>query len=210
MKLILLALLSTAALAQTFQVSPPPVPISIVCPSGQATASGTTYTCPGGVVPPTCPSPPGAGPCPPAPVCQGYSSVNLGDIVFGDFTRDSQGVHDNIVAYGRIVVPNPLPANWNGKTTAMSVFEHGDGTAWKQLFLSKDKPCVFQNTGSNFSQGLTASVYATFNGTGIGSVSFKPGETWYMTVRNQLPSGQSSCAPGSACNFGYLLPYPGQ
>lgn len=207
--LFLLCCIASACLAQTFQVQPPPLPITVVCSSGQATASGNTYTCPGSVIP-QCPSPPGAGPCPPTPVCSGYQSINLGDIPVGQGLTDSQGVRGNIVAYGRIVVPNPIPDNWIGKTTTLSVFEHGDGTAWKQIYMSKDKPCVFVNSGNNFGQGTTAYVNMTFVSSTVNAVTIKAGETWYATVRNQLPNGAPSCASGSNCNFGYLLPYPGQ
>ena len=194
MNRILLALILLAPLswAQTFQVDPPPIPIKVVCPSGLATASGNTYTCPGGVVP-QCPSPPGSGPCggPTPPP----GSIYLGDLVFDGAPVDTQGVNSKTTfVYGRIVIPNAP-----GQKVSVTAYAGASGAGYKQMVISKSVGDFVGTPGSG-AQGVTVTVYMAIGTPQMGSMTVQPGDIFFVNMRYQF-MGQPTCAPGQMCDF---------
>jgi hypothetical protein len=139
--------------------------------------------------------------------CSSYSTINLGDLAFNGTQTDSNGMRAGVVAYGRIVIPNPLPTGWYGKTTSLSVFEYGSGSVWKKVYLSKT-PCDFPTGIGSWSQGINTNLYMTFGTQGFLSTSVQPGDIWYVMVKDEALYGTTaSCAPGTNCNFSLRL-YP--
>jgi len=139
--------------------------------------------------------------------CSAYTTTNLGDLRFDGSQVDSNGVRSGVVAYARIVIPNPLPAGWLGKTTSLSVFEYGSGSVWKKAYLSKT-PCDFPTSGGSWSQGINTNLYLTFGAAGWISTSVQAGDVWYVMIKAELPFGTgSSCGSGVNCNFSVRL-YP--
>ena len=192
MKRILLALLLFVPLAaaQTFQVQPQPVPITVVCPTGSATVAGFTFTCPGQVVP-QCPSPPGPGPCNLPP-----GVVNLGIVPFDGSNFPAPSGTTTITnltpyAYAQLTIPNAP-----GKLAVISVTTNGSSNAWRQLSVSKTIGDFSKVVG----QGQTASAYLAIGTAQSGAVTVQVGEVWYLMERNQLPSGGSSCTTPD-CNM---------
>jgi len=144
---------------------------------------------------------------PPVVKCPLWTTVNLGDLHFDGTQIDSSEMRGSAVAYGKIVIPNPLPDGWIGKTTSVSVFENGDGAYWRKVYLAKS-PCDFSPTGAQSGQGVGVSLYMTFGGVGeFVSVPVMPGDIWYLNVKNETPNGKNSCIAGLTCNFGVRM-YP--
>lgn len=188
----ILFLLASLAQAQSFNVQPDPVPITVICPSGTATASGNTYTCPGNI--------------PPPPTCSGYTVVKLGALPIDGSQTNSAGVDGNDVAYGTISIPSPLPAGWLGKVSSAAVLANGSGNAWRKVYLSQ-KPCDFTATAPAFVQGQTATISFIYGANSPYAVRVEPGQTWYLNIKDELPFGGPSCNPGTACDFGVRV-YP--
>jgi len=138
--------------------------------------------------------------------CSNYTAVSLGDLSFDGGQIDSFNMRGSAVSYGRIVIPNPLPAGWAGRTAQVSVFEHGEGAFWKKVHLSK-VACDFAPATSAWGQGTGVTLYMTFGGTGFGTLTVQPGDVWYVNVKNESIFGTSSCGAGLSCNFGLRL-YP--
>ena len=178
------------------------------------TAINPTITC----VPSGSPSPqPAPVPAPtratprapvPAPVASCSSgAINLGDLRFDGSQVDSAGVTGATVAYARIVIPNPLPGWWIGRSSYVSVFESGTGTSAKRLYLSKS-PCDLYPGYPAYSEGNgSGNIFMRFVDTSDPySVPVQPGDIWYLTVKNEWPSGKASCVGGN-CNFAIRM-YP--
>ncbi len=161
---------------------------------GQSTSYSTTVTV-------TTVTPP-----PATSKCSNYSAINLGDLNFDGSQVDSFNMRGSAVAYGRIVIPNPLPAGWAGRTAQVSVFEHGEGAFWKKAHLSK-VACDFTPATSAWGQGTGVTLYMTLGGTGFGTLTVQPGDVWYLNVKNESIFGTPSCGPNLSCNFGLRL-YP--
>ena len=142
----------------------------------------------------------------PAGNCANYTAVSLGDLQFDGTRNVSSGMKGSAVAYGRIVIPNPLPANWVGKTAQISVFEYGDGAFWKKVYLSKT-PCDFGATAAASGQGTGVNIYVTFGSAGYGSVAVQPGDVWFINIKNESIFGTPSCGAGLSCNFA-ISAYP--
>lgn len=145
-------------------------------------------------------------PPPAASKCANYSAINLGDLSFDGSQVDSFNMRGSSVAYGRIVIPNPLPAGWAGRTAQVSVFEHGEGAFWKKVYLSK-AACDFTPATSAWGQGTGVTLYMSLGGTGFGTMTVQPGDIWYLNVKNESIFGTPSCGPNLSCNFGLRL-YP--
>lgn len=196
MKILLaIALLASTAFAQQFTVQSP---ITVVCPQGPATASGATFTCPGGVVP-QCPSPPGPGPCG-VPV----GTVFVGDLQFTGVQLDTGGITSSTkCGYGRITIP----AGHVGLTSSVVIFANGSSNAWRQTTLSKI-PCDFSQTSAPyFSQGQTSNLFLAFTTPRVNAVTVLPAEVWYFNFRQQLPFGGGSSCTIPDCNAGIRM-YP--
>jgi len=196
---------STAATPFATAASAPVTPALTTSYYGKVTDAGsglsTTYTT---TITVTTSAPP------PSASCTGYTTKNLGDLKFDGSQVESNGMRSGYVAYGRVVIPDPLPANWVGKTTALSVFEYAGGSYWKKIYLSKT-PCDFPTTTGAWNQGTNANLYLTFGTTGYLSTTVQAGEVWYVMIKNEnLWNDQSSCrSTARNCDFAVRL-YPPQ
>lgn len=141
--------------------------------------------------------------------CSNYTAVNLGDLNFDGTQVNSVNMHGSAVAYGRIVIPNPLPAGWAGKTAQVAVFEHDDGSIWKKVYLSK-VACDFTPVTWAWGQGNGVALYMNFGGTGFGTLTVQPGDIWYLNVKNESIFGTSSCGLDRSCNFAVRMSPPSE
>ena len=134
-------------------------------------------------------------------------AVNLGDLHFDGSQINSEGMTGNKIAYGKIVVPNPLPPGWTGHQTYVSIFESGSGTYAKRMYLAH-QPCDYSAVYPAYSEGNgSANIYMSFNIDSDYAVNIKAGEVWYVTIKNELSNGAPSCPPGGNGNFGLRM-YP--
>ncbi len=147
-------------------------------------------------------------PPPTTSTCNGYSSINLGDLTFNGVQLDSYGMRGATVAYGRITVPNPLPTGWIGKSAAVAILANGNATAWRKVYLSKNM-CDFSGTSPAMSQGVTASLNMSFGVATSNAVTMQAGDVWYVNIKDELPFGGNSCGSGYVCDFGLRLYPPG-
>ena len=139
--------------------------------------------------------------------CSKYSAVNLGDLQINGSRTVSANMKGAAVAYGKITIPNPLPANWLGRTTQISVFEYGDLAYWKKVYLSKSA-CDFTPSPSAFGQGTGVNIYLTYGTVGYNTVTVQPGDVWYVNVKNESMFGSGSCGLGLSCNFAVTVHPP--
>ena len=99
---------------------------------------------------------------PPPGSCSGNHAIYLGDLKFDGSQVDTEGVSGTTVAYARIVIPNPLPSGWSGRSTYVSIFESGTGTNAKRLYLSKS-PCDYSAVYPAYSEGNgSGNIYMRF------------------------------------------------
>jgi len=132
--------------------------------------------------------------------CSQYTAVSLGDLAFNGAQVDSDYMRGSVVAFGRIVIPDPLPAGWAGKTAQISVFGFADGDFWKKVYLSKTA-CDFTAVPNAWGQGTGVNLYVTFGAAGPNAVTVQPGEVWYLNVKNETIFGTGSCGAALRCNF---------
>lgn len=150
-------------------------------------------SCTTGAPPVVVVTPPPVVSTPSVDLCKNYSGrINLGDIQFNGVQLNSADMTGNMIAYGRLVIP----AVEGQKQSSIAVLANGNATSWKKVSISKN-PCDFTTLSA---QGLTATAV-------LNSSVQKPGEVWYINIKNELPFGGPSCGTGQNCTFG-LRAYP--
>ena len=160
--------------------------------SGVATANGlsTTYPVTLTVSPVT------------STACGNYKSVvRLADITLDGRLVASDGMQGTAIAYGQITIPDPLPAGWTGRVSTISVFEYGSANLYRKLVLSKTA-CDFTPSGYNSYSGIGGNLYINYGSASWNAVTVRPGEVWYLNIKDEYPSGASSCPSVVNCNFG--------
>lgn len=126
-------------------------------------------------------------------LCKNYSArIYLGELKFDGTQLNSADMVGNTIAYAKLVIP-PVEGQ---KQASATVLANGNATSWRKVVLSKT-PCDFTGIPA---QGLTATVY-------LSTTNQKPGETWYINIKNEMPFGGNSCGPGQNCAFGIRV-YP--
>lgn len=132
-------------------------------------------------------------PTPVVDLCKKYSArIYLGELKFDGSQLNSADMIGNTIAYGKLVIP----AVEGQKQASIAILANGNATSWRKVVLSKT-PCDFDGIPA---QGLTATVY-------LSTTNQKPGETWYINIKNEKPFGGDSCGPGQNCAFGIRV-YP--
>lgn len=143
----------------------------------------------------------------PPPIERPPNTVDLGDLKFDGSQVNSTGMTGTAVAYGRILVPNPLPAGWPGQQTYVSIFEHGAPARARRMWLSRE-PFDYSGHYPAYRYGNAGvNIYMKFEADDPNTVKLMTGETWYVTIKNESPDGTPSCPEGDNGNFSLRM-YP--
>jgi len=201
---MILSLLFASAMAQSFTINVPPVPVQINGSSCvQAAPGAAVFNCTGGT--PQCPSPPGPGPCstPPPTGCSGFTKTISMTMDWNNpsrlYTKDFGGMGPNdavVVTFttGSATSPtNNLPrfvaAEWQSQPST-------------RIAVMSPKPCDWGAqawTGGSTSGATVTIPFTVGNPSNYGYYMIVPtNTTYYFNVKND---SSPSCASNGVCDL---------
>jgi len=141
---------------------------------------------------------------PPAPgpsaSCGNSTALDMGTVQMNGVPLFSSGFSDGMTAVATLVVPQ---GSFSSNPQAIAIYEFGTTNVARRAWLSRTR-CDTSATSQPYYIQDTGPVF-TFSINGNQGVVMRPGETWYLMVRNEASwfggALQSTCGAG-ACNIG--------
>lgn len=183
---------SPVSSSSSFSVSPgATTTYSVVAsgPGGTSVAKTLTVT-----VSATSPPSTGGGTCGTLPV------VDMGAVQMTGARFESRGFGGNEILIASLTVPAV-----SSNLSYIAIFEFSSSIVSRKVWVSKTR-CDLSAAYPYYGAGTGPNIYFTVGGSMAGAMTFVPGETWYIHVKNENRNGTSSCTAGT-CDIGMKI-YP--